>query len=310
MNKGLGYEIFFPCIAVALLFVACDDHISVAPRDGDSLLPVSEGCDNSSSSDIAPVSNSSETALLGSSAGPAESPVDEPAESSESAKSSSSAKSSESAKISSSSSEKEAVSSSIGTEDIILPNDYNSEMLVKAVPCRTGSVDTCEYGTLTDERDGQTYKTVKIGNLWWMAENLNYAYMAEMDSFYYTMDASSGFDSSDSCLNCSNRGRLYRWSAAMDSAVENPNNLKSSVGWNDSTLNIRSDNGTDDYGFSAIPISCGDFPIEGREACFCSSSTLPNTSSLALYMSLRYDKFSLVSSMGRRNMCSVRCIKD
>ena len=98
--------------------------------------------------------------------------------------------------------------------------------------------------------------------------------------------------------------------AVLLAAVENPNNLKSSVGWNDSTLNLRSDNGTDDYGFSAIPISCGDFPIEGREACFCSSSTLPNTSSLALYMSLRYDKFSLVSSMGRRNMCSVRCIKD
>ena len=64
-------KFFFPCIAVALLFVACDDHISVAPREGDSLLPVCEGCVRSSSSDIALVSNSSETALLGSSAGPA-----------------------------------------------------------------------------------------------------------------------------------------------------------------------------------------------------------------------------------------------
>ncbi len=76
-----------------------------------------------------------------------------------------------------------------------------------------------EHGTMTDERDGQEYKTVKIGDQWWMAENLNYAYTKPTPQYYYgTIDI---IDSASFCYNnepdsCAKYGRLYTWEASMD----------------------------------------------------------------------------------------------
>ena len=69
-----------------------------------------------------------------------------------------------------------------------------------------------EYGTLTDERDGKTYKTVVIGTQTWMAENLNYS-----DSTNYPSMKGKNWCYENKLDNCSKYGRLYTWSVAMDS---------------------------------------------------------------------------------------------
>lgn len=68
-----------------------------------------------------------------------------------------------------------------------------------------------EYGTLTDERDGKTYKTVVIGTQTWMAENLNYA-----DSINYPSLKAQNSCYNNSLYNCAKYGRLYTWAVAMD----------------------------------------------------------------------------------------------
>ena len=196
-----------------------------------------------------------------------------------------------------------------------------------------------ETGSLVDDRDGQTYKTVKIGDQWWMAENMNY----EMDgSFCYH----------DSAEYCEKYGRLYLWSAAMDSvgtwsangkgcgdgktclqrnpvrgvcpdgwhlptyeeweslitAVggrENGKALKSTSGWNDNG------DGTDDFGFSALPAGYvfGGFTREGYSACFWGSSELDSDYADRMVFSSSFDYANLGSDL-KFSALSVRCLKD
>jgi len=60
------------------------------------------------------------------------------------------------------------------------------------------------HGTFTDSRDEKTYNTIRIGDLWWMAENLN----------FYTGSGSWYYD--DSIKYADTYGRLYTWETAKN----------------------------------------------------------------------------------------------
>jgi len=139
-----------------------------------------------------------------------------------------------------------------------------------------------------DPRDGRLYVYVTIGEQTWMAENL--AYEAKGSVCYGDGRVSVGFDTetmnwiyttitpAEIQANCETYGRLYSWETAKKACPNGwhlPSNaewktlmnyagggdagtkFKATSGWNDIyTTNgayLGSGNGTDDYGFAALP---------------------------------------------------------
>ena len=153
--------------------------------------------------------------------------------------------------------------------------------LVLAITFTISCEDKEDKNKFTDSRDGKTYKKVVIGSQTWMAENLNFA--AEGSKCYGEggeVAIGDKFNLATKTLspvevqaNCDKYGRLYNWNTAMkvcpsgwhlpskdeygvlDNAVGGNETagkkLKSSSGWNDN--DGKSGNGTDDFGFSALP---------------------------------------------------------
>ena len=218
-------KIFVALSMVAFLAACGDDSSSASAGQNDDL-----GIESSSSSVTL---QSSSSVRSSSSAEPALSSAEgvedlssssekEKSSSSKNEDSSSSVKSESSYSVTSSSSVEEPKSSSGETESSSSSseNKINCSALLEGetgwswdVPKECRFNPDIDYGTMTDTRDGKVYKTVKIGNQTWMAENLNYADSAKTPS----LKGKSWCFGNDS-LKCKVTGRFYTWAAAIDSA--------------------------------------------------------------------------------------------
>ena len=101
----------------------------------------------------------------------------------------------------------------------VRPSSSSSVTSVSSSSVPEGYVDPSSVvtGTMTDSRDGKVYKTVQIGTQTWMAENLNYAYTGVPYKYKDNTSDSTSWCYDNDPANCAKYGRLYTWSAAMDS---------------------------------------------------------------------------------------------
>jgi uncharacterized protein (TIGR02145 family) len=184
-----------------------------------------------------------------------------------------------------------------------------------------GSAAAQQTGTFTDDRDGQKYKTVKIGTQTWMVQNLNYK----------SKSWSSCYDNNET--NCKKYGRLYDWETAKNvcpigwklpdtsdwkklvTAVGGKETmgkkLKATNGWNDDE-DGKNGNGTNDFGFSALPGGyrdpLGDFDNIGDDGYWWLASGLDNGYAYAYIKFTDYIK-NVYSVMANQELgLSVRCV--
>jgi uncharacterized protein (TIGR02145 family) len=174
-----------------------------------------------------------------------------------------------------------------------------------------------QKGTFTDPRDKKTYKTVKIGEQVWFAENLN-----------YNAKGSKCYDNKES--NCNKYGRLYDFATAYKACPKgwhSPNSEEWRTMFHftegdKKTAKLRASGwkGVDTYGFSALP--GGYYNLANPE--FNTSAKFLNLGSLGYWWSsneldsdyaysrdmyyLYDDAYYIYSS--KSSLYSVRCVED
>ncbi|HEY5590140.1 MAG TPA: fibrobacter succinogenes major paralogous domain-containing protein [Paludibacter sp.] len=189
-----------------------------------------------------------------------------------------------------------------------------------------------ETSTFTDSRDGKIYKSIKIGNQTWMAENLNFE--TASGSCCYNNDTA----------NCTSYGRLYNYKTALiccpsgwhlpseaewkelekylgitndaelnydglrGQSANAGGKLKSKDGWG--TTNIGA---TNEVGFNAIPGGFksywGNFGYIGQGAGFWSQSNKFAHGSYAHALMSEHNGIILANN-SEDDFYSVRCIMD
>jgi uncharacterized protein (TIGR02145 family) len=181
----------------------------------------------------------------------------------------------------------------------------------------------------TDSRDGKSYYWVEIGTQKWMAENLD-----------YNASGSKCYDNSEN--NCAKYGRLYNWSTAMNGASSSslsPSGVQGvcPAGWHipsddewttltdyvggESTAGTKlkstnewccNSNGTDQYGFSALPGGCvylgGSFYENGYYGRWWSATDYDV--SAASYRSMSSFEDVAWDTIDKSYLFSVRCVED
>ena len=206
-----------------------------------------------------------------------------------------------------------------------------------------GGCPNAEMGNNTISCGGQSYKTVKIGEQVWMAENLNYN--APNSKCY------GDYTGGDRQGNCAIYGRLYNWATAMaNSAGSNANpsgvrgvcpsgwHIPSDAEWNtlmkfvnpsctdnsscagagkklkaNSPLWENSGKGTDDFDFSALPgghtNTAGNSNTVGYGGSWWSASEYDSGETSYRYISGNRESVDWYN-VGKGIFFSVRCVQD
>ena len=173
-------------------------------------------------------------------------------------------------------------------------------------------------GTFTDGRDNKTYKTIKIGNQVWMAENLAYKptsgkYWAYNNDFSNVSQYGYLYDWETACKVCPNGWHLpsdAEWTRLTDYlGGENVagTKMKSSSGWR------ANGNGSNASGFSGLTggarVSSGRFSLIGSNGTWWSSTEGDSTNAwrrLLFYSDGNVGRYS----QNKQNGYSVRCLRD